>query len=82
MPKHEPTCERCKRRIRKGKRFCRTCAVEVAKEFGLDEFLPKEDDDEPAIVEYRNRKQNDTYLAIGIMLLVFAIALWALVGGV
>jgi len=75
-------CTRCHGRIREGKRFCKPCAVQTAKEFGFDEYMePEPAVEEDPVVAYENRHRTNTAVAIGVILLVFTIALWAICRG-
>ena len=76
-------CERCKRPIKKGKRFCKPCAVDIARGYGFDDLLIPEPDQEEVdlIAQYDRRQRINLYAGIGIILLVLAIAIWALSGG-
>lgn len=76
-------CERCKGPIRKGKRFCKPCAVQMAKEFGFDEYFAPEPDQEEVdlLAQYEKRHRIKTAAAIGIILFVTALAIWAVSGG-
>lgn len=79
-------CERCGAFIRKTKRFCKPCAVEVAKEFHLDYFEPDADepskgDDEDPIVVYERENKVKTAIALALLAIIGMIGVWALVAG-
>lgn len=75
-------CERCRRPIKKGKRFCKPCAVQIAREYGFDDLIQEPDQEEVDLIAAYDRKQRiSTYAGIGVILLVFAVAVWVLTGG-
>jgi predicted amidophosphoribosyltransferase len=77
-------CERCKRPVRQGKRFCKACALEIAKSFGFDQYFtpePEPDEDEDPVVAYEKANRIKTAAALAILAVIGVMALWALAIG-
>jgi predicted amidophosphoribosyltransferase len=75
-------CEGCKALVAKGKRFCKRCAIEVAKRWNLDYFEPEKDNaTEDAIARYERENRIKAWCAIAIIMIVGVMAIVAIVGG-
>lgn len=72
-------CQRCGKSIRKGKRWCKVCAVEVAKRWDLDYFDHEEDTTviEDPVVAYEKSNKLKTAIALAIIAVIGVMALWA-----
>lgn len=74
-------CEKCEKIIARGKRFCKGCAVEVAKRWNLDYFDPEEDTQiiEDPVYAYERSNRVKAAIALAIIAIVGVMALWAIV---
>lgn len=76
-------CERCGRTVRKGKRFCKDCAVDVARRWNLDYFDPEEDTQiiEDPVFAYERSNKVKAAIALAIVAIIGTLAMVAIVGG-
>ena len=78
-------CERCRKRIPEGKRFCKPCAVRIARDLKIFDDLPPEYEQDTEevdlIAQYERRQMMHTWIGIGAILVMLVIAIWVLSGG-
>ena len=75
-------CERCGMVVRKGKRWCKECAVEVARNWDLDYFEREDDGQAPVedpVAVYEKENRIKTAIALAIIAVIGVMALWAVV---